>query len=155
MVRAATLAPSAMNLQPWRFAVIGGTQRLHALSAEAKRHVASTLPPGSPLAGHVADPRFEVFHGAPALVIVCATDPSTQSAEDCCLAAMHLMLAAHGEGLATCWIGLARPWLNLSPVKDELGIPANATPVAPIILGYPDALPPPPPRRDPVITWCV
>jgi len=32
--------------------------------------------------------------------------------EDCALAAENLMLAAHGVGLGSCWIGLAQGLLN-------------------------------------------
>ncbi|MGX7871984.1 nitroreductase family protein [Mesorhizobium sp. ORM6] len=39
LVEAATLAPSAMNLQPWAFVVVNGSARLQGLSDEAKRYI--------------------------------------------------------------------------------------------------------------------
>lgn len=153
LIAAATLAPSAMNLQPWAFVVINGSARLRAMSEEAKRYAIASLPKGSPLAGHLADGEFKIFHDAPALVIVCATNEERQSDEDCCLAALTLMLAAHARGLGTCWIGLSRPWLDEPSVKQELGIPHALKPIAPIIVGRPQTLPASTPRNDPRIIW--
>lgn len=154
LIAAAILAPSAMNLQPWAFAVVRGTSRLHALSGEAKRYAQAHLPASSPLSSHVADASFEMFHGAAALIIICATNGESQSAEDCCLAGENLMLAAHGKGLGTCWIGLSRPWLNELAVKAELGIPADLHPTAPIVLGHRRALPPASSRSAANVIWC-
>ncbi|MBK1841916.1 nitroreductase [Azospirillum sp. YIM B02556] len=154
LIDAAVQAPSAMNLQPWAFALLHGVDRLRAMSIHAKRHVAAHLPAGSPLTGHLADPQFDLFHGAATLVVICATDSHTQSAEDCCLAAQNLMLAAHARGLGSCWIGLSRPWLCLPEVKSKLGIPEHLIPVAPIILGHPRSLPVATPRREPRIVRC-
>lgn len=154
LIGLATLAPSAMNLQPWAFAVVRGKARLMELASQAKSHAQAHVPAGSPLASHLADPRFEIFHGAPALVVVCATDASEQSAEDCCLAAATFMLAAHGKGLGTCWIGLSRPWLDEPSVKAELGIPPELRPVAPLILGHPRARPKPTARKAARIVRC-
>lgn len=153
LIEAAVLAPSAMNLQPWRFAVVVGTERLHKLGIEAKRYAAAHFPAGSPLHAHVTNLNFEIFHGASALVIVCAVDGGTQSAEDCCLAAESLMLAAHAMGLGSCWIGLSRPWLHDPAAKAELRIPDKWQPVAPVILGHRRTLPPPTPREKPIIVW--
>ncbi|KQU92421.1 hypothetical protein ASD12_05840 [Mesorhizobium sp. Root102] len=153
LIGAAILAPSAVNLQPWGFAVVQGVERLHGLSAEAKHHVQAHLPPGSPLAIHAADPAFAIFHGAAALVVICAINDESQSSEDCCLAGENFMLAAHARGLGTCWIGLSRPWLNDPAVKAKLGIPARWHAVAPIILGHRGTLPPPTPRGKARIVW--
>ena len=91
----------------------------------------------------LADSSYDVFHGAPALVVICATFPEAQAAEDCCLAAQNLMLAAHAAGLATCPIGLARGWLNRPETKAALGIPREYVPVFPVIVGHPAQVPAP------------
>lgn len=154
LIGAAVLAPSAMNLQPWGFAVIEGRARLHDRGLQAKRAAQAHFASTPALASFLADPAFEIFYGAPALVAVCARDGQSQSAEDCCLAAQNLMLAAHGRGLGTCWIGLARPWLNEPATKAALGIPAEWRPVAPIILGHRRSLPAPTARAPAAIVWC-
>jgi nitroreductase len=61
------------------------------------------------------------------------------------------MLAAHEIGLATCPIGLARPWLNLPEAKKEIGIPEGLKAVFPVILGYPREVPHPHGRKNPEI----
>lgn len=154
LIGAAILAPSAMNLQPWAFAVLNGTARLHDQSGQVKQYVLAHLPADAPLAGHLADPNFEIFHGAAALIVICATNGDSQSAEDCCLAGENFMLAAHAKGLGTCWIGLSRTWLNLPAVKVELAIPADLSPVAPIVLGHRRSAPAATPRKEARIVWC-
>lgn len=156
LIEAAIQAPSAMNLQPWSFAVIAGRERLSRLSHEAKRHLLGTMASGSPLEhfkDRLADPAFDIFYGAPALIVISAKSPEPSASEDCALAAQNLMLAAHDKGLGTCWIGFARPWLNQPEAKGELHILPNHTPVAPIIVGHPARQPEPHGRREPAITW--
>jgi nitroreductase len=156
LIDAAVLAPSAMNLQPWAFVVIEGAARLDAFSERVKAHLIGTMTNGSPLARYrdmMSDPGFHIFYHAQSLVVVCATGPETQTAEDCCLAALGLMLAAHDKGLGTCWIGFARPWLCRPDVKAELMLPRNYEPVAPIIVGHPKHVPEPTPRDRPKIIW--
>ena len=158
LMAAAVLAPSAMNLQPWAFAVAEGAERLAGYSDRAKGHVLAGMTADSPLARYrdrLADPGFHIFHHAPALVIVCAIADESQSREDCCLAGLSLMLAAHARGLGTCWIGFARLWLNRPETKAELGIPAEYSPVAPIVVGHPKVAPAPTPRDQPRVMWCT
>jgi nitroreductase len=156
LIKAATQAPSAMNLQPWAFAVIRGRKSLTGISDRAKAYLLKTMITESALAAyrdHLADPAFDIFYGASVLIIVCATSAAPGASEDCALAAQTLMLAADASGLGTCWIGFARPWLNEAAAKAELGLPAGYAPVAPIILGYPKGKADVHPRRDPEIIW--
>jgi nitroreductase len=153
LVHIAVQAPSAMNHQPWRFVVVRGAPYLRELGVLAARHARAHLPPESPLAQHLADAGVEIFHGAPALVLVCAEHDEPQAIEDCCLAAMVLMLAAHGSGLGTCWIGLSRPWANSPEGRAALELPASHVAVAPIVIGYPAVMPAPSPRRPPELLW--
>lgn len=156
LIDAAVHAPSAMNLQPWTFTVVEGAARLAALSAPAKRQFLATLSgdgPEAQLRPQLEDPSFNIFYGAPCLVIVGANPPSPQARQDCCLAAQTLMLAAYDLGLGTCWIGLSTPWLKLPATRAELGVPADCVPVAPIIVGVPRSHPLPTERRKPRIAW--
>jgi nitroreductase len=152
LVSAAVQAPSAMNLQPWAFFVIEGREALSEYAERAKRHLVETLEPHSPLYHYrdqLSAPEFDIFYGAPLLIVIAATSAAPQSAEDCSMAAQNLMLAAYREGLGTCCIGFARPWLNLPQTKAELGIPEAHVPVLPIVVGYPQAAMPPVPRKQP------
>lgn len=154
LIDAAILAPSARNRQPWSFAVMHDRDRLDGCAESAREwlleHHREQL---SELAYMLEQPGYSLFHHAPAMVIILATDATTQSAEDCCLAAQNLMLAARQKNLGTCWIGLARPWLNLAATKDELGLPAHYQVVAPIIIGHPKHWPDTHERNPPEINW--
>jgi nitroreductase len=63
------------------------------------------------------------------------------------------MLAAHGDGLGTCWIGYAQGYLNTAEGKATLGLPPASVPVAPIIVGYPRAKAAPVARKEPEVRW--
>ncbi len=150
VIAAAVHAPSAMNLQPWAFIIIEGRERISRYAERAKRHLIETMRPDSPLSQYrdqLSDPAFDIFYGAPALIVIAATSDAAQSAEDCCMAAQNLLLAACGMGLGTCCIGFARPWLHLPDVKAELGIPNQYIPVVPIVVGYARGAAPRVPRK--------
>lgn len=63
------------------------------------------------------------------------------------------MLAAYAAGLGTCWIGFAQGFLNTPEGKQMLGLPDSWVPIAPIIVGHPEQLPPVVPRKAPEIVW--
>lgn len=155
LIQAAVQAPSARDLQPWAFAIFEGKERLRKFSEEAKRALLKDRKESrSPdVRALLSDPGFDIFYGAPILIVISATSAQSQAAEDCCLAAQNLMLAAHAEGLATCPIGFARPWLNLPTTKRRIGLPRDWVPVFPIILGHPKEDPAPPGRRTPGVLW--
>ncbi len=157
LLHAATQAPSAVNAQPWAFAVVQRREWLELVSDRAKVLTLASLKPGTPQWARrdvYSDPKFNVFYDAGTLIAICAATGDWHVNEDCALAAENLMLAAHGLGLATCPIGLAREALNEPKAKEDLGIPADFTVVMPIIVGYPRERPVPPPRREPrVFGW--
>lgn len=155
LINAAVLAPSARNLQPWAFAVLLNAERIEQCAQRAKAWLLEhqqELGLGE-LAEMVRAPNFSIFYGAPALILVLATNTTSQAAEDCCLAAQNLMLAARDRNLGTCWIGLSRPWLNLASTKTELGLPEHYPIVAPIILGHPESWPASHGRHPADIHW--
>ncbi len=147
LIDAAIQAPSAMNLQPWAFAVVLGREQIEGYAKRAQdwlQENLSELPSRQTqqrFEERMRDPAFTLFYHAPALVLVLAKSSAGQAVEDCCLAAENLMLAARDRGLGTCWIGFARPWLNLPEIKAELGIPEQYRVVAPIVLGHPASWP--------------
>jgi nitroreductase len=156
LIAAAVHAPSAMNQQPWTFTVVRSQSLLERLSREAKAHMLANLPAdghASRFRSTLGEAGFQIFYHAPALILISATAAGPWIAEDCALAAENLMLAAHGAGLGSCWIGFAQGYLNTAPGKDLLGLPAASVPVAPIIVGHPRTLPPPVPRAEPQIRW--
>ncbi len=156
LIDAAVQAPSAINLQPWRFAIVHQKETLHNIATAAKAHLLSCMRPGSPFLrfrGMLEDPAYDILYGAPALIVISATSADQQAAEDCALAAQNLMLAAYAQALGTCCIGLARPWLSQPEGRRLLGIPTECVPIIPIIVGKPAVVPTPPGRHAPHVDW--
>lgn len=157
LLDAAAEAPSASNAQPWAFAVIQDRQLLTHYSAQAKNYLLSLAahrPRLEKYRDFLTDKDFDIFYGTSTLIIIYAKPEEATAQGDCCLAAQNLMLRAHDLGLGSCWIGMATPLLDLEYIKASLGIPLNHTAAASIVIGYPAAAPPHPPRREPeVICW--
>ena len=156
LIDAAIQAPSAINRQPWAFCIVRNAALLTRISHEAKALMLQTPPPAAHahhLTDMVANPDFQIFYHAPTLVLICAVGEDAWSHTDCTLAAQNLMLAAHGRGLGTCWIGFAQAWLETAEGRAALDLPANWQPVAPIIVGHPGGPTPAPPRHKPELRW--
>lgn len=128
VLEAARWAPSAINSQPWHFLVITDAGRRAALAEKARymgiitsKHLAAA----PVVIAIIGDPRGNRFY----LV-------------DCSLAGMSILLAAHAQGLGTCWIG----GFTQDQVRPILGVPPDREVVGLITLGYPAEMPPAPPR---------
>ncbi len=156
LLDAAVHAPTAMHQEPWSFAVIQDRNLLDRLSDCAKKQVQDEAQVSdSAKSQHklhlVNNPEFHVFHNAGTLIVIYGkfTGPFVEA--DCWLAAENLLLAACAQGLGTCVIGFAVSALNTAEWKEELGIPAEMTAIAPIIVGEPAGETPPTSRKPPAI----
>jgi len=158
LIDSAIQAPSAMNRQPWTFAVIQRPELLKRISDAAKKKVMSSPEwQHHTQQGHIPleDPTFDIFYGATTLVVICAkNEGGLSTVGDCYLAAQNLMLAAHEMGLASCPIGFAYEVLREQSWKDELSIPKGYDPALPLIVGY-GAVPMPKTPRAPakILSW--
>jgi nitroreductase len=156
LIDAAIQAPSAVNEQPWTFAVVRDQAVLDRISRESKAHMIATMPPGARsdhFKSRLGDPAFHIFYHAPVLIVISAIAEGPWIVEDCALAAENLMLAACASGLGTCWIGFAQGFLNTPEGKAALGLPAEWVCVAPIIVGHPKSVTPPMARKEPEVRW--
>jgi nitroreductase len=166
LLRLATYAPSAINLQPWEFTVVVGEERerLSRRLIKAYREKQISCGPGNvkPLPRTVGkrgaktlvmmNPFFEEmrvtsdqyinegscnFYGAPVAILMFLDDSFSKAGlVDQGIALAYLVLAAHGLGLSTCPIGLITAYED--DVKDVLSIPENKQLVVGVALGYPD-----------------
>jgi nitroreductase len=155
LIDSAIQAPSAVNLQPWHFTVVRNAPLLDRISASSKAHMLAEIKDGRGSQGfqeHLKDPKFHIFYHAPALVVISAQS-ADWGTEDVAMAAENFMLAAFGDGLGTCWIGFAQRWLATAEGKRSIDVAPDCIPVAPIIVGYPDGIPPAVPRNPPIIRW--
>jgi len=163
LIDLAICAPSALNRQPWSFAVIEGRERLAALEAAARASwldeegaVLASQPPE--VAAHVRElleAGFPIFHNAPAAILMLAPSGDTTALIDTALAAQTLMLAAHGMGLATCPVALSGPYFNLPSTLVELGLPTDVRVLLTILIGKADGpAPDMPARSKATVYWC-
>ncbi len=127
------LAPSAGNLQPWRFIVV-------------------TDPAVREQLAEATDRQQWIAH-APVIIAACGWEDRAYSkmggywnslAVDVTIAFDHLTLAAAAEGLGTCWIG---SFLE-DEVRRVLGIPAEVTVISLTPIGYHDVPPAEKTRKD-------
>mgnify|MGYP001470582133 FL=1 len=131
VLEAGRLAPSARNLQEWKFIVVRDDGRRKRLAEAAK---------GQTFVGE-----------APVVIAACATitDYVMTCGQltypiDLAIAVEHMVLAAAAEGLGTCWIGA----FYEEEVKKVLSIPPEIRVVALLPMGYPDESPAPRPRKE-------
>jgi nitroreductase len=121
VLEAGRLAPSARNMQDWKFVVIRDQDSRRKL-AEAARNQ-------------------EFVGQAPMVIAACGTSDYVMTCGqltypiDVSIAVDHMTLAAVEEGLGTCWIGA----FYEDTVKEILQIPQSIRVVALLPLGYPAA----------------
>ena len=119
-------APSACNLQPWRFLLVKSAEM-----RERTRCVLQDWVITAPLVVVALGNRTTAWR----------RDGVSIHAVDVAIAMEHLVLAAAAEGLGTCWICA----YNRTALQDALGIAPEWEAVAVTPLGYADD---PAPRTD-------
>jgi nitroreductase len=143
-IEAARLAPSASNVQPWRFVVVDDPLLKDSVAR-------ACFGPGS---------SFNRFTVQAPVIVVIVLEPSTVLNRigaaikrrdfpliDIGIAAEHLCLQAAELGLGTCMMG----WFDERAMKRLLGIPASKRIGLVVSLGYPEEGDPSRPKiRKPV-----
>jgi len=133
VLNAARLAPSAENAQPWRIVVVMDEQtKLRLAAASNGQKFIAEAPAVLAMCG-VPDEAFPAIGGYMNAHVI-----------DVAVALDHLTLAAHVNGLGTCWIGAFKE----EKVKEILGIPEDVRVVALTPLGYPAEVPERTPRKN-------
>ena len=150
LLASATAAPSAHNRQPWRFVIIEEPPVKAALArAMGARLAADRRRDGDAAATieHDVARSYARLTGAPVLIMVNLTledadaypDARRRDAEflmavqGTAMAAQNLLLGAHAEGLAACW--MCAPLFCPDVVRECLGLPAQWQPQGLIALG--------------------
>ena len=145
ILEAARLAPSACNMQPWRFAVVRNPDL-------RRRVVEEGFLPGIKMTWAIDAPVHVVIGMERSLVthrLAASVSGVDYPWVDIGIAGEHLVLAATELGLDTCWIG----WIRPRVVARLMEWPRSVKPVVVITVGYPidsDAGPLPASRRKPL-----
>jgi nitroreductase len=128
LLRAACLAPSAGNVQPWEFVVANTKEVKEAISKAAFGQ--------------------ECLIEAPVVIVVCANlKRATESygmrgktlycLQDTAAAIQNILLTACSLGLGSCWIGAFRE----DQIRKIINAPQEIRPIALIPLGFPNEAP--------------
>lgn len=130
VLEAGRLAPSARNMQDWRFIVVRDRTTRLRLAEAARRQAFVGQAPVVIAACGTSD--LVMTCGQPAYVV------------DVAIGVDHMTLAAFSLGLGTCWIGA----FYEDQVKQILGVPDGVRVVALLPLGYPAQAPHTMPRKS-------
>lgn len=149
VLAAAHRAPSVGLMQPWRLIVVRDDERRSAVRLLAQRERIRQADRFDERTRHFLDQKIEGIVEAPLGVVVCCdhgdpeaeilgrgTIPQTDVYSTAC-AIQNLWLAARAEGLGVGWVSFYRP----QDLRDLLGVPARADPMAYLCLGWPDERP--------------
>ncbi len=130
VLEAGRLAPSARNMQAWKFIAVTDPKinmQLHTACKEQK-----------------------MVGEAPITLVICSNNTGmmtcghSKAVVDCSIALSFMMLRAVELGLSTCWLG----HFDQEMVKEILNIPEDYTVVAATPLGYAAETPPQTPRKE-------
>jgi nitroreductase len=155
VIDAGNWAPSVGNLQPWRFVVVEDEslrERLRETAIPKWKSVMDTLKEDEPeryeiYSQHV-DREDPIYYSAPVIVFVIGP-----SSINCALACENMMLAAHSFGLGSCYVGWGALAQYDPEVIEVLELKKEESILGPIVMGYPEKYPDPPPRDKPDVKW--
>ena len=103
------------------------------------------------------DEGFDPFYGAPVVLVVLAEKDWPTHVYDGSLVMGNLMLAAHTEGIGSCWIHRAKEEFESEEGKQilsDLGVTGEYEGIGHCILGYPDEeIAEAKPRKDDFVFW--
>ncbi len=150
IIHAGVMAPSARNVQPCRFSVVVGKDRILEIG---KRVVEMFHERGRSVSPQrMATEEECIFYNAPCLIVVSGDPEHSYLKDDVNLCVENMFLAAHSLGIGSCWIGRAKVLEEDPEIKDELGI-QDLQIVAPLVFGYPDENPATPERKAKILKW--
>ncbi len=92
------------------------------------------------------------YYDAPTYVLVFVPEDAPNGVQDASLVLENMMLAAHSQGLGSCWIHREREMFATEEGKElmrEWGLPEGLVGIGALSLGYPDGEPSPAkPRKE-------
>ena len=121
IIKAAQLAPSARNYQPWKFVIIRDSEKRRQLTDVCKGQ--------------------KFVSEAPITIAICCnnmdyamTCGQTAAVIDGAIAGEHIALQAVELGLGSCWIGA----FHQKPMQELISLPEDFQVIGLLPIGYPD-----------------
>lgn len=138
LIDAGCMAPSGMNLQPWKFYVVTEKDLINKMDDQICVVVKEiyTEP-------HMIDflkTKYAIFHGAPVVIFITAPRENEWAALDIGMCSQNIMLAARAVGLDTCPVGLGK-FIERTSFYSQLQIPVSEHVLISLIVGYGDEKP--------------
>lgn len=130
MLKAAMAAPTAVNIQPWRFVVIKERATLDSLAANIR---GMRMAPGAPLGIAVCGDMSVALKG----------EAREYWVQDASAATENLLLAAHALDLGAVWCGVYPIRQSVDYVSQLLSLPDSIVPLNVVIIGHPAESPEP------------
>lgn len=154
IIDAGRMAPSAINIQPWKFYILTDKVIIHECSKAILQVTAREFLKGGPikvlkesihLLKFAHGIRFiksedPVFHGAPVVIFITSPRSSEWAALDIGMCAQNIMLAAKSIGLASCPVGMGK-YIEHTELKEKLKISTGEQVQLAIAIGYGDETP--------------
>jgi len=140
ILEAAIMAPSAGNLQPWKFYIVRNINVKRELTRAAYNQ--EFIYQADVCIVVVAIPEISAkVYGERGEKLYCIQDTAA--------AVQNILLASKALGYGTCWVGA----FNESMAREILHLPPNERPVAMIPIGIPAEDPPPRKRKRDVFVF--
>jgi nitroreductase len=167
LIEAGRMAPSAMNVQPWKFYILTRKEDIELFSKEIRHSLIKVLPRlglknlvKSAVSGlkHLSEglefmkEEDMVFHGAPVVIFIAASTENEWAKLDVGMCAQNIMLAAKAIGLDTCPVGFGKFVMD-TPSYSKLRIAKDEEVLLAVIVGYGDEHPEVHPRKQDNVTY--
>ncbi len=136
ILEAAIYAPTGRNQQPWHFTVIQNQELVNFMGRKTKEIMSKSKEDW--IAERGKDKNFNIFHGAPTVIIVSGKKDAYSPLTDCSAAIQNMLLAAESLNLGSCWVGLVSHFFSDKEEVAKLNIPENYQPYYAVCLGHKD-----------------
>ena len=79
---------------------------------------------------------YNIFNKAHNVLCIYGSTASHWHVYDATLCAANIMLAAHAQGMGTCWIGFAESFMDRPEIKARYSVPETFRLVSVLSIGY-------------------
>ena len=90
-----------------------------------------------------------MYWGAPVVIFCIGT--AAHAAQECAMVCQNMMLAATALGLGSCCVGFGARVTDDEEIVEALELKEHEKIYGPIVVGYPEIVPEPPPKKPPVV----